>query len=317
MVETEVPAHIVRFLNQILPGKTRADLYSALGLQKQGKSEFYRNFLHRLSYSSDQLEIARGTKGMVMTVFTLPSYPFVFKCINDRFAPPKNVTRKVVEQKYMQVKMHDRVGRMADTLEFSYVALPLSRVTEELRRELEEKIANSLQYDGDHLIIKHLYIERRMEPLNVYLENVDGEKLEDAILGYGNAIKELAAANIFPGDLLLKNFGVTSFGRVIFYDYDEIELLVDCNFRKIPPPRFPEDEMAAEPWYSIGPRDVFPEEFLTFVFTNVEHRKIFLKYHADLLDAGYWQGIQQDIRENRFHDVFPYAPAIRFQNRYG
>lgn len=316
MVDTEVPAHIVRFLNQIMPGKTRADLYSAIGLQKQGKSEFYRNFLHRLAYSSDKLEIARGTKGMVMTVFTLPSYPFVLKCINDRFAPPKNVTRQHVEEKYLQVKMHDRVGRMADTLEFSYVALPLERITDELLVELKDKISNSLEFDGDHLIIKHLYIERRMEPLNIYLENASGEQLEDAILGYGNAIKELAAANIFPGDLLLKNFGVTSFGRVIFYDYDEIELLTDCNFRRIPPPRFPEDEMAAEPWYSIGPRDVFPEEFLTFVFTDARHRKIFLKHHADLLDAEYWQTIQQDIRENRFRDVFPYAQSTRFQTIY-
>jgi len=316
MVDTEVPSAVVRFLLQILPDKTAAEIYTSIGLQKQGKSEFYRGFLHHLEHSNDQLKISAGTRGMVMSVFTLPSYPFVFKVINDHFAPPKDATPEQVKQKYQVVKMHDRVGRMADTLEFSYVSFPLSRFSDELLEELQNKINSSLEIKDNQVIIRHLYIERRLMPLNLFLENASGKDIENAIIEYGNTIKELAAANIFPGDLLTKNFGLTRHGRVIFYDYDEIELLVDCKFRKIPPPRYPEDEMAAEPWYSIAPLDIFPEEFLPFLLSKPQQRQIFLKHHADLLDAEYWQSVQQDIRNGHYAHVFPYSKNIRFQHIY-
>ena len=316
MIDTRVPSAIVNFLHQMLPHKTAADLYTSIGLQKQGKTEFYRDFLDHLRHSSDQLEVSKGTLGMVMTVFTLPSYPFVFKIINDKFAPPKTVTHRIVKEKYQLVKMHDRVGRLADTLEFSHVALPLARFSKELLESLQERIPSSIKIEGDQLIIQHLYIERRLEPLNLFVDDAEGDQLENAFVEYGNAIKDLAEANIFPGDLLLKNFGVTNNCRVIFYDYDEIELMEDCNFRKIPVPQTPQQMMASEPWYSIDDHDVFPEEFLLFVSSRPERRKLFTKHHKDLLDADYWRGVQDRIRGGGFGDVFPYAQEIRFKNIY-
>lgn len=316
MVNTRVPSAVVNFLHQMLPHKTAADLYTSIGLQKQGKTEFYRDFLDHLRHSSDQLVVSKGTLGMVMTVFTLPSYPFVFKIINDKFAPPKTVTHRIVKEKYQLVKMHDRVGRLADTLEFSHVALPLERFSKELLESLQERIPSSIKIEGDQLIIRHLYIERRLEPLNLFVDEAEGDLLERAFIEYGNAIKDLAEANIFPGDLLLKNFGVTNNCRVIFYDYDEIELMEDCNFRTIPTPQNPQQMMASEPWYSINDNDVFPEEFLLFVSSRPERRKLFMKHHKDLLDADYWRGVQERIRGGSFGDVFPYAQEIRFKNIY-
>jgi len=316
MVDTRVPSAVVNFLHQMLPHKTAADLYTSIGLQKQGKTEFYRDFLDHLKHSSDQLEVTKGTLGMVMTVFTLPSYPFVFKIINDKFAPPKTVTHRIVKEKYQLVKMHDRVGRLADTLEFSHVALPLKRFSKELLESLKERIPSSIKIEGDQLIIRHLYIERRLEPLNLFVDDAKGDRLEQAFIEYGNAIKDLAQANIFPGDLLLKNFGVTNNCRVIFYDYDEIELMEDCNFRKIPTPKTPQQMMASEPWYSINDNDVFPEEFLLFVSSRPERRKLFTKHHKDLLDADYWRAVQDKIRNGSFGDVFPYSQGIRFKNIY-
>ncbi len=317
MVETNTPAAIVRFLARMLPTKTKADLYTAIGLQKQGKSEFYRGFLHHLAHSTDQLEIAPGVKGMVMTVFTMPSYPYVFKVINDYFPPPKEVDRETVKRKYQIVKMHDRVGRMADTLEYSYAALPLARITPELLEELKAKCGKSLEFEGDKVIVRHLYIERRLNPLNLFFQTASKEEKEGAVIGFGNALKEMAAANIFAGDLLYKNFGVTRHGRVIFYDYDEIEFMTDMNFRHIPEPRTPEDEMAAEPWYSVAPHDVFPEEFASFLLIDPELRKPFMQHHRDLLDAEYWKSVQNDIRKGRQRDVFPYAISKRFRFIYG
>ncbi len=317
MVETNTPAAVVHFLNRMLPTKTKADLYTAIGLQKQGKSEFYRGFLHHLAHSTDQLEIAPGVKGMVMTVFTMPSYPYVFKVINDQFPPPKEVDRETVKRKYQIVKMHDRVGRMADTLEYSHAAFPISRITDELMTELKTKCANSLEIEGDRVNVRHLYIERRLDPLNLYFQNATEQQKENAIIGFGNAVKEMAAANIFAGDLLYKNFGVTRHGRVIFYDYDEIEFMTDMNFRHIPQPRTPEDEMAAEPWYSVAPNDVFPEEFASFLLIDPQLRKPFMQHHRDLLDADHWKSIQQDIRNGCQRDVFPYSVTKRFRFIYG
>ena len=316
MVDTETPSAVVNFLLQMMPNKTAADLYTSIGLGKQGKTEFYRDFLDHLKHSTDQLVVTRGTLGMVMTVFTLPSYPFVFKVINDKFAPPKTVTHRIVKEKYQLVKMHDRVGRLADTLEFSHVALPLERFSEELLANIKERIPSSIKIEGESLIIRHLYIERRLEPLNLYVDDATEEQLEAAIADYGNAVKELAVANIFPGDLLLKNFGVTNHGRVIFYDYDEIELMEDCNFRKIPEPQNMQQIMASEPWYSIDERDVFPEEFLTFVSSRPDRRALFTKHHGDLLDIKYWKTTQERIRQGKYADVFPYAQEIRFKNIY-
>ena len=313
MVEHPVPSAIVHFLQGLMPTRTKEDLYSAIGYHKQGKTDFYRDFLHHLTYSDDELIQAPGIPGMVMAVFTLPSYPYVFKVIRDRFAPPKEMSRKDVEEKYQLVKEHDRVGRMADMMEYSYVALPKSRFSVELLEELLETCESSISCDGQgNLIIKHVYIERRMIPLNIELEDADDERVDGLIRGYGEAIKELAAANIFAGDLLFKNFGVTPLGRVVFYDYDEVVYLTDCNFRKIPPPRFPEDELASEPWYSVAANDIFPEEFASFLLGDQRIRKSFLKYHRDLLEVDFWVNKQEKIRSGELEDVFPYPQLIRF-----
>jgi isocitrate dehydrogenase kinase/phosphatase len=300
LVDTEIPSAVVRFLLSILPEKEAADIYTQIGFHKQGKAEFYRNFLDHLRRSSDLIQIAPGARGMVMLVFTLPSYPYVFKLIRDRFAPPKEVTRQQVIDRYHMVKQHDRVGRMSDAWEFSYTAFPLDRFTDELLAELQSDADLQIIIEDDTLIIKHLFIERRLEPLNLYLARADAAGAAHAVTEYGNAIHEIAAAGLFPGDLLPKNFGVTRYGRVIFYDYDEIVPLGDCNFRTIPPARYPEQELAAEPWYSVGPADVFPEEFPPFLFQNRVHRAMFVKQHRRLLDAHYWKQLQQIVANGDF-----------------
>jgi isocitrate dehydrogenase kinase/phosphatase len=315
MVDHPVPSSIVTFLRRLMPTRSKESFYSAIGFHKQGKTVFYRDFLHHLKHSEDELMFAPGIKGMVMAVFTLPSYPYVFKVIRDRFPPPKKTTRQEVLDTYRLVKMHDRVGRMSDILEYSHVALPRNRFSEDLLEELYQTCANSVSDEDDQIVIKHLYIERRMTPLNLAVQQADDAYLHRLMKGYGQAIKELAAANIFPGDLLLKNFGVTGQGqgRVVFYDYDEICYLTECNFRKIPEPMYPEDEFAAEPWYSVAANDVFPEQFATFLFADNRVRQAFLKYHRDLLDADFWLQKQANIKAGIYEDVFPYPKKIRFK----
>jgi isocitrate dehydrogenase kinase/phosphatase len=318
-VDMEVPSAYVKFLRSMLPNKPRSEIYTILGLQKQGKAAFYRDFLHHLAHSSDSFEIAPGIRGLVMVVFSLPSFPYVFKAIKDSFPPPKETTRALVKEKYQLVKCHDRVGRMADTLEYSDVAFPRSRFSEELLAELKAVAPSLVEEDDDQIIVRHLYIERRMTPLNIWLTDAeaagDEVKLEHGVMEYGNSIKDLVAANIFPGDMLYKNFGVTRQGRVVFYDYDEIEYISDCNFRDIPAPRNEEDEMSAEPWYSVAKNDVFPEQFGVFLLGNPKVRKYFMKHHADLLTADYWRQRKLRIQDGQVEDVFPYPQEIRFINQ--
>ncbi|QAU32768.1 bifunctional isocitrate dehydrogenase kinase/phosphatase [Janthinobacterium sp. 17J80-10] len=316
MVDMEVPSAYVHFLRSMMPYKPRSEIYTILGLQKLGKGLFYRDFLHHLHHSSDRFQASPGIRGLVMVVFELPSFPYVFKLIKDSFPPPKETTPALVAEKYLLVKNHDRVGRMADTLEFSHVAFPRSRFSEDLLAELKQVAPSLVEEEDDQIVIRHLYIERRMVPLNIWLTKAeqrgDEEALEHGIKEYGNAIKDLVGANIFPGDMLYKNFGVTKHGRVVFYDYDEIEYITDCNFRAIPAPRNEEDEMAAEPWYPVGKHDVFPEQFETFLLGNPNVRKYFLKHHADLLTPEFWENRKQRIMQGYIEDVFPYPQEMRF-----
>lgn len=312
MVEMEVPSAFVQFLRTMMPRKPRSEIYSALGLQKQGKNLFYRDFLAHLRHSSDKFRIAPGIKGMVMLVFDLPSFPYVFKVIKDYYPPQKDTTRDLIKSKYLLVKQHDRVGRMADTLEYSNVAFPRERFDDELVAELKLFCPSLLEEESGELVIRHVYIERRMIPLNIYIQEASNEQIENAVVEYGNAIKDLVAANIFPGDMLWKNFGVTRHGKVVFYDYDEIEYITDCNFRRVPEPRNEEEEMSGEVWYSVGPKDVFPETFGPFLLGNTKVREVFMKHHADLLDAAFWQEHKERIQAGHVHDVFPYEAAKRF-----
>ena len=315
LVDMDVPSAYVDFLQDLCADKAGSELYTMLGLQKHGKALFYRDLLHHLKHSTDRFVVAPGIRGLVMTVFTLPSYPYVFKVIRDRIAVSKDTDRAKVKQKYVLVKHHDRAGRMTDILEYSNVAFPRARFSPELLAELRQSIPSMLEDDGDLLVIRHLYIERRLTPLNLHLQKVRGATRDHAVHEYGNAIRELAAVDIFCGDLLFKNFGVTRYGRVVFYDYDEIEYLRDCRFRRIPVAPQGHDEMSGEVWHGVAPQDVFPEEFATFLLTDGSIREPFLRYHRQLLDAHWWKAMQAAIESDAaLPEVLSYPDAIRFEH---
>jgi isocitrate dehydrogenase kinase/phosphatase len=312
-VEVDCPRELVAFIKSIMPLKPTAELYIALGFNKHGKTELYRDLQRHLENSSDRFRIAEGDAGMVMIVFSLTFYDVVFKVIRDRFAYPKNTTRRDVMEHYHLVFQHDRVGRLVDAQEFEHLTFRRELFESELLDELVSEAANSVSVDGDEVVIRHLYTERKLTPLNLYLRRSTARLAREAVFDYGSAIKELAAANIFPGDFLLKNFGVTRHGRIVFYDYDELCLLTDCNFRRMPPSRCPEDELEAEPWFNVGPDDIFPEEFQRFLGIQEPLRDEFVRQHGDLFTVEFWQRLQQRHRDGEIVDVFPYPDSRRFR----
>jgi isocitrate dehydrogenase kinase/phosphatase len=315
MVDMEVPSGYVEFLRSLAPGRSPAELYTMLGLTRQGKTLFFRELLRHLQHSGDVFVEAEGIKGKVMLVFTLPSFPYVFKIIKDTFGHGKDTTRAKVIEKFSLVKHVDRVGRMADTLEFTELALPLDRFAPELLAELHELAPSVIDVQGERLVVRHCYVERRMTPLNLFLERAGDEAFDSIVRDYGNAIRELAIANIFPGDMLWRNFGVSRSGRVVFYDYDEIEYLDACTFREIPPPPDTDAELSGEPWYGALPRDIFPEEFATFLLGDPRVRAAFMRHNADLLTPEAWREWKRAAETGEIGDFFPYDPSIRFCNR--
>jgi isocitrate dehydrogenase kinase/phosphatase len=313
LVAVDSPHDTIMFLRSIMPAKRVAELYISLGYDRHGKAELFRDLARHLSGSADRFEFAAGDRGMVMIVFTLPSYDVVLKVIRDRFAYPKQTTRRQVLERYELVFRHDRAGRLVDAQEFEHLTFPHDRFTADLLAELRDEAADTVTVVGDRVVVRHLYIERRVRPLNLYLREAEPAAARQAVLDFGQTIKDLAATNIFPGDVLLKNFGVTRHGRVIFYDYDELSTLTDCNFRRMPEPRTLEEEMAAEPWFYVGPHDLFPEEFPRFLGLYGELRDVFLKAHGDLFGTAFWIDMQTLHRTGEIVDIFPYDEHHRLR----
>lgn len=323
--EVENPREVIGFLHSILPRKHLAELYISLGYTKHGKTELYRDLMRTIEATDEQFVIAPGKRGLVMAVFTLPSYEFVFKVIRDVFPSQKSVTPDEVRDRYLQVLRHDRVGRLVDFQEFEHLDFKRSRFAPDLLAELESTASRRVRAHEDRIDLAHLYVGRRVTPLDLYLQTATPEEAEAAVNDLGYAIKDLAAANVFAGDLLLKNFGVTRHGRVVFYDYDEICSLVSCRFRRMPPPRDDLDEMAAEPWFSVGPDDVFPQELRTFLSLDRHLMAVFEERHGELFEVDFWKAMQEGNRSGEVIDFFPYDDRVRldrpsrpqhFQRRY-
>jgi isocitrate dehydrogenase kinase/phosphatase len=314
-VEVPSPRDLIEFLRTIMPNKRIDELYNAIGFNKHGKTELFRSLMSSLQDPNVRFAAAEGDEGMVMAVFTLPALMLVFKIIKDSFGAPKNTTRQHVMEKYHFVFVRDRVGRLADAQEFEHLEFPRRCFPDELLEYLLRVAGTTVRVVEDRVVVRHVYTERRVTPLNLYLRDAADDAARAAVLDYGNAIKDLAAADIFTGDMLLKNFGVTRNGRVICYDYDELCLLSECRFRRLPPPRSIEDEFSAEPWFHVGDQDVFPEEFQAFLSPPGRVRDAFLDAHGDLLQVEFWTGVQERLKAGEVVDVFPYPRDQRLRRR--
>ena len=317
LVDVGRPSALTGFLSSILPRKPIAELYISLGYSKHGKTELYRDLVGHFKRSLGRFERARGIEGMVMIVFTLPSFDYVFKVIRDTFAPPKTNTREDVMGRYHLVFRRDRAGRLIEAQEFEHLVFDRRRFDPELLEELATGAGETVSVREDGVHIRHVYIERRVEPLDLFLREADPRAADAAVRDFGQTIRDLAMANIFPGDLLLKNFGVTRHGRVTFYDYDELRLVTDCEFRHMPVARDVEEEMAAEPWFYVGEDDIFPEEFLQFMGLDAHQRQVFVDAHAEVLTADFWLSLQGRHREGQVLDVFPYPLSKRLRDAAG
>ena len=312
LADLETVGDAVVFLRSLLPRKPVDELYTVLGRAKQGKTERYRHFYRHLATRPDERFVhADGERGMVMLVFTLPSHPLVFKLIRDHFAFPKEIAREEVMQKYKIVFRHDRAGRLVDAQEFRFLRFAKRQFEPVLLAELLEGCRESVYEDGDDLVVAHCYVERRLRPLNLYVREVSEDDALRAVLDYGQSIKDLARSNIFPGDLLLKNFGVTRNRRAIFYDYDELCLVSECRFRRLPTAQHDDEEMHHGAWYHVNANDVFPEQFPRFLGLTPTQQDALLSIHGEIFDVRWWLGLQEQLAQGAQFDVPPYPDMVR------
>ena len=305
------PAAVVGFLKSLLPVKPVAELYTSIGYSQHGKTNLFRALYRHMEHSNTRFERARGARGMVMVVFTLPSFDVVFKLIKDRFPPSKRTTPGDVQRRYKLVFDHDRVGRLVDAQEFRNLTFRRDRFDDDMLDELRTDCSRSVTITDDEVVLHHVYTERRLYPLDLYLREMSADRARSAAVDYGNAIKDLAAANIFPGDLFPKNFGVTRHGAVVFYDYDELALLSDVNFRKMPVSQSYEDEMLDQPWFPVEPDDVFPEEFRTYLRSPRIVGEVFDEVHPEISTVEFWQKMKNGHRDGGLPDFFPYPMDLR------
>jgi isocitrate dehydrogenase kinase/phosphatase len=309
-VATSHAKGLVDFLLKVMPSKPEAQLYMNLGYQEHGKELVVRLMQQHLQTQRSQFVVAPGIPGMVMMVFTLPDYDLVFKLIRDHFRPPKSVTREEVIEKYKFIALHDRVGRLADAQRFEYLGLPLAYFDSQLLNYLLTECSQSVSVRNGVVCFQDVYTERKMIPLNLYFEQTTPAKAEQAVIDFGNAIREMALSNIFPGDLLIKNFGVTNEGRVVFYDYDEIVPLIDCAFKDIPKAKNEDDEMSAEPWFAVNESDIFPQELVKFLLPEGRLRNIFATHHQELYTATFWNSLKQFHQGGELVDIQPYQSNL-------
>ncbi len=310
-VDVSVPGEMINFLKSILPEKRVSEIYTAIGYYKHGKAELFRELTRSLDQTSGRFEIAPGQEGMVMIVFTVPAINVVFKVIKERFGAPKKTTREHIRNRYLLVFRHDRAGRLVDAQEFEHLRFDRALFSEQLIREFEKKAPNTFIQSGSRIIIRHLYTERRLTPLDIYIRQNPPESVKEVMIDYGWAIKELAASNIFPGDLFFKNFGVTRRGRVVFYDYDELLFLTDCKFKKLPEPRDDDEIMSDESWFPVGENDVFPEEFRKFLLPPKYLQHEFERVHGDLFGVDFWRNMQKKHEAGEVIHILPYRSHRR------
>ncbi len=313
-VDVERPYDVMRFLRSLIPKKPIADIYIALGEPKQGKTELYRALMDHFEDNDERFCYAPGIHGLVMVVLTAPKLDLVLKVIRDNFPPQKDFSAARVRERYRWVYTHDRAGRLVDAQEFEHLAFPRSRFDPELLAELVSGCARSVRVEGERVWIEHAYIERRVTPLNIYVRTSPMPHALDALAEYARTIHDLALCNIFPGDLLLKNFGVTQHGRVALYDYDELAELTSVRFRDLPEATNVEDEMNAEPWFAVDPHDVFPEEFARFLGIPEVLRRALTETHPEIFRARWWRSIQERVRSGKIVEFPPYPPESRLRS---
>jgi isocitrate dehydrogenase kinase/phosphatase len=314
---------LIVFLQSILPGADLAELYTVLGYNRHGKTEFYRGLHRYVHVSREQFVIAPGKEGAVMIAFTLPNYGSVFKVIKDRpcflrspHDTPKTLTNEQVRRQYDFVSHRDRAGRMVDTQEFENLRFKRKRFSDLLVKEFAEAATRAVGISDEYIVLRHVYVQRKVVPLPIFFHSeMNPEGIRHVLLDFGYFLKDIAASGVFPSDLFnIWNYGVTPWGRVVLFDYDDVVPIERVTFREKPLPRaeFEETE-AEEDWIVASEEDFFVDEIDRFSGIPEPLKGVFKSVHGDLYTLRFWQELAERLSRGELFDVVPYERGKRFR----
>ena len=323
-VDVERYDALIEFLQSIIPSADLAELYTSLGYNRHGKTVFYRE-LHRFVHvSKEQFVAAPGLEGAVMIAFTLPNYGFVLKVIKDRPCflrsmnqTPKMITMEQVRLRYDFVCHRDRAGRMVDTQEFENLRFRKRRFSDSLLREFEQAATRNVTITDEYVIMRSVYVQRRVAPLPLYFTGEKNpETLRHVLIDFGYFLKDIAASGVFPGDLFNTwNYGVTHWGRVVLYDYDDVLPMEDVTFREKPLPRDELEEITPEEdWICVTGEDFFMDEIERYSGIPQPLRGVFKSVHGDLYTLAFWKTLTEKLNQGEIFDVIPYDRTLRFRD---
>lgn len=324
-VDVERYDALIDFLRSMIPHAQMEELYTSLGYNRHGKTEFYRE-LHRFVHvSKEQFVIAPGLEGAVMIVFTLQHYGFVFKVIKDRpcflrssLDTPKGITQEQVRHRYDFVSHRDRAGRMVDTQEFENLRFKKKRFSNELLSEFTLAAKNNVTITNEYVVIHHVYVQRKVTPLPVYFQSEkDPEAIRHVLIDFGYFLKDIAASGVFPCDLFNTwNYGVTHWGRVVLYDYDDVLPIERITFREKPLPRNEMEETEPEEnWIVATDEDFFVDEIERYSGIPKPLTGVFKSIHGDLYTLRFWDALTERLGRGEIFDVIPYDRNKRFHDR--
>lgn len=316
---------LIDFLRSVLPNAELAELYTCLGYNRHGKTELYRDLHCFVHVSRQQFVIAPGLEGAVMIVFTLPGYGFVFKVIKDRPCflrskndTPKEITQAQVRQQYTFVSHRDRAGRMVDTQEFENLRFKKKRFTPALLEEFRLAARGNITITDEYVILHHLYVQRKVVPLPMYFQNEKNpEEIRQVLIDFGYFLKDLAASGVFPCDLFNTwNYGVTHWGRVVLFDYDDVLPIEQITFRVKPEPKNEFEETEPEENRIVATQDdFFMDEIDRYSGIPPLLKGVFKSVHGDLYTMKFWDDLTGQLRNGEIFDVIPYDRNKRFHDR--
>lgn len=316
-VDVSAYREMVEYLVQMLPNKNRIDFLAAIGFHNPAKEYLKASLRAKLARPNAHFDFAIGVKGNATDVFSVTGFPFVFKIPRELSKKIDFVGRERIIENYRYVHRIDRVGRMLDGLRFQNMRFKKTNFTPELLAYLQENSPSHVRGEGDDVVFDDIFVQKKVIPLNVYLERADDKHTRSALIGLGECIKELISVGIFPGDLMAKNFGVDSDGKVVYYDYDDVDSVSKFQFRNIPAARNDDEEtMALTDRITAGDYDIFPEQIATFLL-RPKDLEMFRLYHADLLRAEGWNKLKQSYESGEIPDLFPYPESKRLRHDVG
>ena len=320
-VRTDAYREVLAFLDTLAPERGHPAMCAVLGFTHPARVALNQRLRRHLRETGERFTPTPGRVGMAMVVFSPPSFPYVFKVIRDFSSKQAWMGRAHIMEIYRWVHEMNRGRLMLDAWLYRNLHFPREFFDEQVLRELVANAPSSVRLDGNTVVLKHVYAQRRVQPLSTFFDQVrDRASRERAIDALGAFIKDLAGMGFFMSDCygLPCNTGLTHASNVALFDFDDLGPILRQHFRETPPLPNEQDELLWNTetdgaWFSVGENDVLVDEWERYLGVPPDLQNYFREKHGDLFTVDYWDQLQRRILAGKLHFVIPYPPERRLR----